>query len=241
MIHASDTPVVQVDKVNRHYRGLHALEDVSFTLQSNVITGLLGRNGAGKTTLMKILTAQEFPSSGIVRVFGENPTENDPILRRMVFIKEGQVYPDVKVRHVIDAASWFYPSWNAELAAKLVDEFELPLKRPVKKVSRGMHSAIGIVIGMAARAEITLFDEPYLGLDAVARQAFYDHLLADYVEFPADNFALHPPDRRGQQSTGTRADDQRWSDRGRRAGRGDSRGRGDGDRSHCQSRGIRCR
>ena len=47
-----------------------------------------------------------------------------------------------------------------------------------------MHSAVGIVIGLASRAEITLFDEPYLGLDAVARQIFYDRLLADYAEHP---------------------------------------------------------
>ncbi len=47
-----------------------------------------------------------------------------------------------------------------------------------------MNSAVGIVIGLAARAEITLFDEPYLGLDAVARQIFYDRLLADYAEHP---------------------------------------------------------
>jgi ABC-2 type transport system ATP-binding protein len=47
-----------------------------------------------------------------------------------------------------------------------------------------MTSAVGIVIGLASRAPVTLFDEPYLGLDAVARQLFYDRLLADYAEHP---------------------------------------------------------
>ena len=47
-----------------------------------------------------------------------------------------------------------------------------------------MRSALGIVLGLAARAEVTLFDEPYAGLDAVARQMFYDHLLADFTEHP---------------------------------------------------------
>ena len=47
-----------------------------------------------------------------------------------------------------------------------------------------MRSAVGIVIGLAARAELTLFDEPYAGLDAVARQLFYDRLLADFAEHP---------------------------------------------------------
>jgi ABC-2 type transport system ATP-binding protein len=47
-----------------------------------------------------------------------------------------------------------------------------------------MNSAVGIAIGLASRAPVTLFDEPYLGLDAVARQLFYDRLLADYAEYP---------------------------------------------------------
>jgi ABC-2 type transport system ATP-binding protein len=178
------TPIVQIDHLTRRYRGQLALDDVSCELQADTVTGLLGRNGAGKSTLMRILTGQEFPSSGSVLVDGENPLENDAVLRRMVFVKESQVYPDIKVKRVLEAASWFYPNWDADLAAQLMDDFALPPNRAVKKLSRGMHSAVGIVLGLSARAEITLFDEPYLGLDAVARQIFYDRLLADYAEHP---------------------------------------------------------
>jgi ABC-2 type transport system ATP-binding protein len=153
-------------------------------LQEGTITGLLGRNGAGKSTLMRIITGQEFVSSGTVRVGGQNPLENDAVLRRMIFVKESQIYPDIKVKRALEAASWFYPNWDAELAGQLMDDFALPANRAIKKLSRGMHSAVGIVIGLAAHAEITLFDEPYLGLDAVARQIFYDRLLADYAEHP---------------------------------------------------------
>jgi ABC-2 type transport system ATP-binding protein len=102
----------------------------------------------------------------------------------MIFVKESQVYPDIKVKRALEAASWFYPNWDAELAEMLMEDFALPANRAIKKLSRGMHSSVGIVIGLASRAEITLFDEPYLGLDAVARQIFYDRLLADYAEHP---------------------------------------------------------
>ena len=134
------------------------------------MTGLLGRNGAGKTTLMRIITGQEFPSSGDLRVFGETPAENDEVLRRMVFVREEQSYPDFQVRHAIRVASWFYPNWDEDLAQQLLKDFELPPRRRIKRLSRGMRSAVGIVIGLAARADLTLFDEPYAGLDAVARQ-----------------------------------------------------------------------
>jgi ABC-2 type transport system ATP-binding protein len=102
----------------------------------------------------------------------------------MVFVREEQAYPDFRVGHAIRVASWFYPNWSAELAQQLLADFELPLSRRIKRLSRGMRSAVGIVIGLAARAELTMFDEPYAGLDAVARQLFYDRLLADFAEHP---------------------------------------------------------
>ena len=113
------TPAISVAGLTRSYRGQLALDGVSFEVATGSITGLLGRNGAGKTTLLRILTGQEFPSAGGVRVFGASPAENDEVLRRMVFVREDQAYPDIKVRHALRAASWCYPNWSAELADRL--------------------------------------------------------------------------------------------------------------------------
>ena len=178
------TPAISVAGLTRRYRGQLALDDVSFDIEPGSITGLLGRNGAGKTTLMRIVAGQEFASAGTVAVLGASPVENEAVLRRMVFVREDQCYPDFRVRQAVQAASWFYPNWSHELAGALLEDFGLPPNRAVKKLSRGMRSALGIVIGLAARAEVTLFDEPYAGLDPVARQLFYDRLLADYAEHP---------------------------------------------------------
>ena len=178
------TPTISVAGLSRRYRGQAALDDVSLTVEPGTVTGLLGRNGAGKTTLLRIITGLEFPTGGEVKVFGAAPAENDAVLRRMVFVREEQAYPDFRVRHAIQVASWLYPNWSAELAGQLLADFELPPGRRIKRLSRGMRSAVGIVIGLAARAELTLFDEPYAGLDAVARQLFYDRLLADFAEHP---------------------------------------------------------
>lgn len=57
-------------------------------------------------------------------------------------------------------------------------------RKEYKKLSKGMESSLGIIIGLASRAPLTIFDEPSLGLDAVSRQYFYDQLLADYVQYP---------------------------------------------------------
>jgi ABC-2 type transport system ATP-binding protein len=178
------TPTISAANLGRRYRDQAALEDVSLAVKPGTVTGLLGRNGAGKTTLMRIVTRLEFPTSGTIRVFGEAPAENESVLRRMVFVREDQAYPDLRVTHAIQVASWFYPNWDGDLARQLLADFDLPLQRRIRKLSRGMRSAVGIVIGLAARAELTIFDEPYAGLDAVARQLFYDRLLADFAAHP---------------------------------------------------------
>ena len=177
-------PTISATALGRRYRDQIALDDISLTVEPGTVTGLLGRNGAGKTTLMRIVTGQEFPTTGSIRVFGQVPAENEAVLRRMVFVREEQSYPDFRVRHAIRVASLFYPNWSEELAQQLLADFDLPPQRRIKKLSRGMRSAVGIVIGLAARAELTLFDEPYAGLDAVARQLFYDRLLAELAEHP---------------------------------------------------------
>jgi len=177
--------VIQVRNLTKRYKDALALDGVSFDIEQDAIYGLLGRNGAGKTTAMSILTAQNLPTSGDVRVFGENPYENARVLSRMCFVRESQKYPDdATPRHAFAAARLFFPRWDQGLADELIDDFQLPLKRTIKKLSRGQLSAVGVIIGLASRAEVTFFDEPYLGLDAVARQIFYDRLLADYAEVP---------------------------------------------------------
>jgi ABC-2 type transport system ATP-binding protein len=179
------TPAITVTGLTRRYPGQVALDDVHLTIGSQTITGLLGRNGAGKTTLLRILAGQEFPSSGSVRVFGSPPAENENVLRRLVLVREDQVYPEIfKVSHALRAASFCYPNWDAGLASSLLEDFALRANKAIKSLSRGQRSALGITIGLAARADVTLFDEPYTGLDAVARQVFYDRLLAEYADVP---------------------------------------------------------
>jgi ABC-2 type transport system ATP-binding protein len=176
---------VVAEDLTMRYRGHTALDGVRLALEPDTIHGLLGRNGAGKTTLMRILTGQEFATSGRVEVFGQHPRENADVLSRVCFIREAQRYPsNFKVREAFAAAAIACPNWDQAYADRLLKDFDLPRDRQIKKLSRGQLSAVGIIIGLAARAALTLFDEPYLGLDAVARHIFYDRLLEDFSEHP---------------------------------------------------------
>ncbi|MGY1787561.1 ATP-binding cassette domain-containing protein [Geodermatophilus sp. SYSU D00698] len=134
---------------------------------------------------MQLLAGHRVPTSGRVRVPGADPYEDDAVLQQVCFVEESQRYPDhFRVRDALSAAATLFPTWDEDLARALVADFDLPARRPVVKLSRGMASAVGITIGLASRAPVTFFDEPYLGLDAVARQLFYDRLIADYAEQP---------------------------------------------------------
>jgi ABC-2 type transport system ATP-binding protein len=179
------TAIVEAQGLTKRFGRVHAVENATFSFEEGGIHGLLGRNGAGKTTLMQLMTGQEFATAGKALVYGENPVENAGTLQRVCFIKESQVYPDgFKGKHVLRSAPWFFPQWDAELAQRLVRAFNAPLDRPMKKLSRGQRSAIGVIVGLASRAELTFLDEPYAGLDAVARQRFYDLLLEDFTARP---------------------------------------------------------
>jgi len=176
---------IEVTGLSRRYRSTRALDNVSLRLEKDTIHGLLGRNGAGKTTLMSIITGQDWPTEGEVNVLGERPHENEQVLPRICFVREEQRYiDDALPKHAFSAAAQAFPRWDAELANRLASEFRVPEKTRIKKMSRGQRSAVGVIIGIASRAEVTFFDEPYMGLDAVARQLFYDRLLEDYAAHP---------------------------------------------------------
>ncbi|MFE5670693.1 ABC transporter ATP-binding protein [Agromyces sp. NPDC056523] len=177
--------VVRARGLTKRYGSFTAIDGVDLSFEEGRIYGLLGRNGAGKTTIMQLLTGQIFPNGGELEVFGRAPAEHADVLRRMCFIAEAQRYPeDFTPAHVFRAAPWFFEHWDAAFAERLVADFRLPVKRRIKKLSRGQLSAVGVIVGLASRAPLTFFDEPYLGLDAVARHIFYDRLLEDYAEHP---------------------------------------------------------
>jgi|SRR5690625_1875770 len=174
---------IEVKNLTKKYNKKLALNDVTFRLDEPKIYGLLGRNGAGKTTFMDILAGHQLATSGEIKVNNTNPFDNRKILEKVCLIKEADnFHKDLKVKQVLRSYSLFYPKWDMELAIRLVKEYQLPMNARVKTLSKGMGSALGVIVGIASKAPITIFDEPYIGMDAAARKKFYDILLDDYEE-----------------------------------------------------------
>lgn len=177
---------IEVRGVSQRFGDALALDNVSFTIEPNRITGLLGRNGSGKTTLLSIMAAFRRPDAGEVLIDDVPLWENPDLTSQIAFIREGgdTIEGDESVSEAFRYAAWLRPNWDAGYAARLTETFRLPMKQRIDKLSRGQRSALGIILGLAARAPITIFDETYLGLDAPSRLAFTDAVLADYMDEP---------------------------------------------------------
>jgi len=134
---------------------------------------------------MSIVAGQDRPTSGRVEVLGEDPFENESVLSRISFVRDNQRYPDdYRLHHALRIAPDFAPRWSEEVAGELVEGFRIPTRTPIKEFSRGQLSSVAIVLGLAARAPVTLLDEPYLGLDVTARALVHSMLLRDYTAHP---------------------------------------------------------
>ncbi len=177
---------INVDDVRLVFDDVVALDGLSLTVEGNKIIGLIGRNGSGKTSLLSLLAAFRKPTSGEIRVNGEPVFENAEQTSKIAFIRESgdTVEGRQKVTEALRVAAQMRPNWDADYAQQLIDRFEIPTGAKIDGLSRGKRSALGIVLGMAARAPITIFDETYLGMDAPSRYAFYDEILNDFIEHP---------------------------------------------------------
>lgn len=179
------TTAIDIRGVSRSFGRVTALDSVNVAVPEHSIVGLLGRNGSGKTTLMSIIAGQDRPSRGSVDVLGHAPFEHAPTLRRIMYVRDNQRYPDdYKLHHVLRIAPSFAANWSEDVAQELVDGFRIPGRTPIKKMSRGQLSSVAIVLGLASRAPVTLLDEPYLGLDVTGRKLFHTMLLRDYGRHP---------------------------------------------------------
>lgn len=177
--------MLQIKNLSKSYWKTKVLTDINLDIEENKIYGLLGRNGVGKTTLLNIIANQIDKNSGEVKLFGEEVFENSKAVENICLVKEKGIGVDeIKVKKIFDIAKVLYKNWDEDYKNFLIQEFNLNVKKKYNKLSRGNQTIVGLIIGLASRAKLTLFDEPSLGLDAAYRYKFYNLLLEDVEENP---------------------------------------------------------
>ncbi|MBL9205583.1 MAG: ABC transporter ATP-binding protein [Opitutaceae bacterium] len=148
-----------------------AVNAVSLALPQGSVNVLVGANGAGKTTLLRVLLNLLAPTAGESTVLGESSRRLGPAQwRRIGFVAEETVQPATTVGGLLDAWRALYPTWDRDLENKLVREFELPLDRALKALSRGMRMKAQLLSVLPYRPELLVLDEPFGGLDPLVRE-----------------------------------------------------------------------
>lgn len=191
----TNDPVILTHKLTKSYDGVDAVQGLNLSVSPNRITAFLGRNGAGKSTTIKMLLGMIRPTSGSATVLGRqitNTEENREMRRRVAYVPEDKpLYGYMTVEQTIRFASSFYTDWRSDVEKRLLQDYELPPQRKVKKLSKGMRTKLALLLALARRPELLILDEPSEGLDPLGIEQLLQTLVARSAEGIAVFFSSH--------------------------------------------------
>ena len=159
-------------------RGSFILDVPKLDIESGQVVGLVGANGAGKSTLIDLMAGKLRPSKGTVRTAGFDPVA-DPVNARLAaaHMVDEQPVLDLPLERVLDLIAGFYPTWDHELCARLIERFQLQKDKRASQLSKGEGTRLRLLLAMAWRPQILLLDEPGTGLDPRLRRAMLSEVL----------------------------------------------------------------
>lgn len=175
--------MIEVRNVIKEFDGFRALDDLSMTVQTGSVYGLVGPNGAGKSTIIRHLTGIYHQDAGEIMIDGAPVFENPEVKSRIAYIPDDIFYyANASIREMMDFYRSIYPHFDAERFKKLADVFGLDPKRQMRRLSKGMQKQAAFWIAMSLRPEILILDEPVDGLDPVMRRQIWSIIMADVAE-----------------------------------------------------------
>lgn len=177
------TALITAKGLAKSYGKFTALDRVDFEIEPGRIVGLIGPNGAGKTTALRaVLGLTSY--TGELRVFDKDPfSSRAQIMQDTCFIADVAVLPGwLKVSQSLDFVAGVHPKFRRERAMSLLSKTQIKLDSRIRTLSKGMKTQVHLAIAMAIDAKLLVLDEPTLGLDLLARRAFYDALVNDYMD-----------------------------------------------------------
>ena len=170
---------IRTDRLTKRYRRVTALDCVNLDVTEGSVYALVGQNGAGKTTAIKLLMNLTSASAGHAEILGTPSTQlRGNSYTEIGYVSENQEIPEwMKVGHLLDYLREFYPTWDLTLEHSLVKQFELPMDRKIKALSRGMKMKLALASALAFHPRLIILDEPFGGLDPLVREQLIEGLL----------------------------------------------------------------
>lgn len=178
--------ILETKQICKSYGEFSALKNTNLHFENKKIYGLFGRNGAGKTTLLDIISSRIFADSGQINFFAKDSIKHPEIVaQNCCYMPEKHYFPArLKVKKLLSLAKISFSNYSEKYADKLCQIFNLNTELTYGQLSRGHQSIFRIVFGLASRAQITIFDEPVLGMDAAGRDRFYSELISEFSRDP---------------------------------------------------------
>jgi ABC-2 type transport system ATP-binding protein len=177
--------VIRIERLVKRYRGQVAVDGLSLGVPEGSVFGLLGENGAGKTTTIQALLGLIRPEAGRLEVLGLDPSRQGfDVRRRVGYVPEAPVLYDwMTVAEIGWFAAGFHLDPKRSTAgyqaryAELTRSFELPAKRKIKALSKGMRAKVSMALALASDPPLLILDEPTSGLDVLVRREFLESMV----------------------------------------------------------------
>jgi len=169
--------ILEIKKLRKDYPEF-VLNDIDWNVPKGYVMGLIGPNGAGKTTTIKLIMNLLNSDGGHVKVFGLDNIQNEKQIKNKIgYVGEEQYFYDHKnAKWTGEFVSHFYDRWDAEKYQSLLERFEIPQKKRIRKFSKGMKVKLSLAIALSHNPELIMLDEPTSGLDPIIRREVIDFL-----------------------------------------------------------------
>jgi len=173
--------ILSVKNLRKKYGFKTAIQDISFSLESGKILGLMGPNGSGKTTFLKTVAGLLKPTSGEILV--DNQKIGVRTKSIVSFLPDRNILP--KWMNTEDAISYysdFFDDFEKAKAYDMIEFVNLNKNRKISEMSKGMIEKLNLTLAFSRRAKLYLLDEPLGGVDPVARQRIVETIVKTYSE-----------------------------------------------------------
>ena len=165
--------------LSKNYGNITALNNISFTLESGKIVGLLGPNGSGKTTLIKLLNGLLTPSKGEIRIDGHNIGVET---KKMVAYLPDNSYLNswMTVGQIVAYFADFYEDFRRDVAYEMLNRLHISPNSKLKTLSKGNKEKVCLILVMSRNARLYVLDEPIAGVDPAARDYVISTIINNY-------------------------------------------------------------
>ncbi len=185
------TPVVSFENVSKQYGRLRAVDGLTLDLRAGETVALLGPNGAGKSTSLDMLLALRKPTSGRIRMFGDDPYTGVKSGRVGAMLQSGGLMPEVTVRELVELVTKLHP--NPEPVATTLKRAGITqfADQRVDRLSGGQTQRVRFALAICGKSELIVLDEPTAAMDVETRRLFWNSMKEEVAAGRTLLFATH--------------------------------------------------